>query len=74
MGEILDIEFALTNYDWHYNLMALKEKLKEIEGFYFTYHIAQKAREMLPIKELEAASKKLLTESKVTKGLSDKIE
>lgn len=38
IAEVLDMEFALTENDHHYDLMSIKEKLMEVETFYTTYH------------------------------------
>lgn len=32
------------NYDWHYNLIAIKEKLAEIQNFNYVHHLSNKAR------------------------------
>ena len=54
--------------------MAMKTKLQEISGFYFTYHMARKATGMIPIKELEDTTKMLLRESNVKKLAKDSLE
>lgn len=51
MAEIIDIQFALNNYDWHYNLMDIQGKLEEVQLFNYANHIAEKLDYTDKIKE-----------------------
>ena len=45
LAEILDVQFALSNYDWHFNLIDIKDTLKQIEIINYTEYLAKDKKE-----------------------------
>ena len=42
IAEVIDIQFGLMNYDWHYNLMEMKEVLDMVQLLNYSYYLSNK--------------------------------
>ena len=42
IAEVVDIQFGLKNYDWHYNLMEIKEVLDMVKLLNYSYYLSNK--------------------------------
>lgn len=42
MAEVIDIELALYNYDWHYNLIEIKDVLEKVELMNYSKYLLEK--------------------------------
>ena len=41
-AEVIDIQFGLYNYDWHYNLMEIKDTLDAVKLLNYSYYLSNK--------------------------------
>ena len=42
IAEVIVIQFGLFNYDWHYNLMEIKETLEAVKLLNYSYYLSNK--------------------------------
>ena len=42
MAEVIDIQLALYNYDWHYNLIEIKDILEKVELMNYSKYLLEK--------------------------------
>lgn len=42
MAEVIDIQLALYNYDWHYNLIEIKDVLEKVELMNYSKYLLEK--------------------------------
>ena len=42
LAEVIDIQLALYNYDWHYNLIEIKEILEKVELMNYSKYLIEK--------------------------------
>ena len=42
LAEVIDIQLALYDYDWHYNLIEIKELLEKVELYNYSKYLIEK--------------------------------
>ncbi len=51
MAEVIDIQLALYNYDWHYNLIEIKDVLEKVELMNYSKYLIEKVNPNEKIKQ-----------------------
>lgn len=51
LAEVIDIELALYNYDWHYNLIEIKDVLEKVELMNYSKYLLEKVNPNEKIKQ-----------------------
>lgn len=51
LAEVIDIQLALYNYDWHYNLIEIKDVLEKVELMNYSKYLLEKVNPREKIKQ-----------------------